>query len=66
MYLSTDSLGRHTILDDNEIGRSMYSPPHRSKHYYRNPVRQVDKYGRSHTYYRWRNGSINSLPEPLD
>lgn len=42
----------HTILNDIKVGRSMYSPPHRSKHYYRNPVQKTDKYKHTHTVYR--------------
>jgi len=66
MYLLTDNLGHSTILDDDEAGRSMYARPHRSKNYYKDPVQQTDKYGKSHTYYRWRDGSVNRLPEGLD
>ena len=50
--------------DDEEVGR--YSPPHRSKHYHKNPVQKTDKYGHTYTLYRWRNGSLNRLPEGLD
>lgn len=49
---------------DEEVGG--YSLPHRSKHYYKNPVQKTDKYGHTYTLYRWRNGSLNRLPEGLD
>lgn len=41
-------------------------PRRKHRKYHRDPVQKKDKYGRVRTLYRWRDGSLNVLPEPLD